>query len=74
MAVAEIDADPRALVTAALQTQKESERHLQKLWPHLVLVRRQYGMSSQEYQTALGTWKRVQTLWWENTMMLMHLG
>ena len=74
MAPAEIDADPRVLVAAALQTQKESEKRLQKLWPHLVLVRRQYGRSSQEYQTALGIWKRGQTLWWENTMMLMDLG
>jgi hypothetical protein len=74
MAPAEIAADPRVLVAAALQTQKESEKRLQKLWPHLILVRHQYGMCSQEYQTALGIWKWGQTLWWEDTLMLIDLG
>jgi hypothetical protein len=74
MAPAEIDADRRVLVAAALQTQRESEKRLQKLWPSLSSVRHEYGMCGQEYQTALGTWKKVQTLWWENTMMLMDLG
>ena len=74
MAPAEIDAVRRGLVAAALQTQKESEKSLQQLWPRLVLLRHAHGMSSQEYQTALGAWKKVQTLWWENTMMLMDLG
>jgi hypothetical protein len=74
MAVSEIDADRRVFLAAALQTQKESEKRLQQLWPALIRVRHDHGMSSQEYQTALGIWKTVQTLWWENTMMLMDLG
>ena len=74
MAPPKIAADSRVLVAAALQTQKESEKRLQKLWPQLILMRHQYGMCSQEYQTALGIWKRVQALWWENTRMLMDLG
>ena len=74
MALAEIEADPGVLVAAALQTQKESEKRLQQLWPALSLARRQYGMCSHEYQTALGIWKRLQTLWWENTLMLTDLG
>ena len=74
MSPAEIEADPRVLVAAALQTQKESEKRLQQLWPALSLARHQYGMRSQEYRAALGIWKRVQTVWWENTLMLMDLG
>jgi hypothetical protein len=74
MAPAETDADRRVLVAAALQTQKESEKRLQQLWPSLTWIRQEYGMDSQKYQIALGTWKGVQTLWWENTMMLMDLG
>jgi len=74
MTPAEIEADHRVLVAAALRTQTESEKRLQQLWPALSLARRQYGMCSQEYQTALGIWKQVQTLWWENTLMLVNLG
>jgi len=74
MAPPKIDADSRVLAAAALQTRKESEKRLQKLWPQLILVRHQYGMCSLEYQTALGIWTKVQALWWENTRMLMDLG
>ena len=62
------------MVAAALESQKETEKRLQQLWPQLVLLRHEHGMCSQEYQAALCAWKQVQTLWWENTMMLMEPG
>jgi hypothetical protein len=75
MTSAELEADdPRALTAAASRTQRESEQQLQHLWPALILARQQYGTCSQEYQTVLRSWKQAQTLWWENTMMLMGLG
>jgi hypothetical protein len=69
----ETDSDHHLLVAAASRTQQDSEKRLQELWPRLRLTHDQHGASSQEYRTALQTWKAAQTLWWENSVILMQL-
>jgi hypothetical protein len=59
-------------MAAALQTQNDSERRLQELWPGLRKARDKHGASSQEYRTTLESFKVEQALWWENNMILME--
>ena len=73
MSSLEADSDYRLLVAGASRSQQDSEKRLQQLWPRLCLAHDQHGASSEEYRKALEAWKVTQTLWWENTVMLMEL-
>jgi hypothetical protein len=66
----EADSDSHPLMAAAFQTQRDSEKRLQELWPRLRMARDKHGASSQEYRNTLETLKVEQELWWENTVIL----